>query len=221
MGCDSGDDQDKGTEVIILTETTELQKIYISAGRDELDSAKLPDYLKVDLGIESAEVTVVTVGSKWEIVAGEDTYEVQYNDFNDDATSAREKFEAFITDFNAGKAVVVIDGHLSGSSVLYIDGEKFKKQDAQKKFQELINPIGGGGEQWKIPVVLQEGYVSGTLGFFQAWLHASNGLGDRGKTWVYLEKDYANSEWKIKELHTGDEGEPKIGWENRKEYKIF
>ena len=222
MGCSSGDDQDKGAEVVGPTGPTVSkgpQKIYISAGKDELDSEKLPDYLKTDLG-EPAEVTVETAGSKWKIVVGEKIYEAQYHDFASDAEGAAAKFKAFVTDFNAGDAAVVIDGHLSGSSVLYIDGEKFKKKYVQKKFQELINPI-GGGEQWKTPVALQESYVSGTLGLFQAWLHVSNGLGNRGKTWVYLEKDDANSEWKIKELHTGDEENPEIYWKNRKEYKIF
>ena len=87
MGCSSGDDQDKGAEVFGPTGPTVSkgpQKIYISAGKDELDSEKLPDYLKTDLG-EPAEVTVETAGSKWKIVVGEKIYEAQYHDFASDA----------------------------------------------------------------------------------------------------------------------------------------
>ena len=229
MGCSS-----ESSEVVVATADPdgdqdigpkEPEKVYIAAGKDDLDSAKLPDYLKDDLEIESAKVTVEIAGSKWEIVAGTDTYEVHYHDFNDDAAGAIGKFEAFIADFNAEKAAVAVD-HLARKPILYVDGDKFRKKGpVQQKLQQLIKPVGGGfggakkGEKWPVPFAVQDIYISGTLGYFQAWLYAESGLGSRGKTWVYLEKDDVDDEWAIEGLHTGGEDDPEISWQVKEEYK--
>ena len=54
VGCSSGDDQDKGVEVVAPKESTGPtgpQKIYIFYGKDELDSEKLPKYLESLLNV--------------------------------------------------------------------------------------------------------------------------------------------------------------------------
>ena len=231
VGCSSDDEtEDSKTTADVGLTTSAVedtgpewpQTVYIAAGMDDLNNQKLPEYLEKYLGLVSAEVTVETPDSKWEITEGEKVYEVEYSNFENDVEDAKARFKKFVAVYNGGEAAEV-DKEWDGGT-LWIDGEKYRGRKSMQKMQNLLRGIaaapgvpaaplqqgGGGGaaviEKWK-PPVWEATYVSGTTpDYLKAWLISSSGLGSRSMAWVYLEKYIidADSEWEIEELQTGD-----------------
>ena len=245
VGC-SSDDETEDSKADVGPKTTAFvedtgpkwpQTVYVAAGMDDLNNQKLPGYLKEDLGLVSAEVTVETPDSKWEITEGEKVYEVEYSNFENDAEDAKARFKKFVAVYNSGEAAEV-DKEWDGGT-LWIDGEKYRGRKSMQKMQNLLRgnaaapgvpaaPLQPGAgaavviEKWK-PTVWEATYVSGTTpGYLDAWLEASSGLGSRSETWVYLSRSTnADSEWEIEELQTG-EGEDfeRKNWKSLEPYKI-
>ena len=65
VGCSDSKDSGVVASDNVEEELLPMGIFYIAAGKDDLDNTRLPGYLKDDLRIESAEVRVETVGSKW------------------------------------------------------------------------------------------------------------------------------------------------------------
>ncbi|MAG85406.1 hypothetical protein CMK10_14740 [Candidatus Poribacteria bacterium] len=245
VGCSSDDETEDSKTTADVGPTTSAvedtgpvwpQTVYIAAGMDDLNNQKLPGYLKEDLELVSAKVTVETPDSKWEITEGEKVYEVEYSNFENDAEDAKARFKKFVAVYNGGEAAEV-DKEWDGGT-LWIDGEKYKGRKSMQQMQKLLRGIaaapgvaaapqqpGGGNaviEKWK-PTVWEATYVSGTTpDYLYAWLEASSGLGSRSKTWIYLSKSTdADSEWEIDELQTGKKEDFKRkNWKSLEPYKI-
>ena len=241
VGCSSDDEtqapEDSKADVGPETIAEKWPKtVYIAAGMADLNNQKLPGYLKEDLELVSAKVTVETPDSKWEITEGEKVYEVEYSNFENDAEDAKARFKKFVAVYNGGEAAEV-DKEWDGGT-LWIDGEKYKGRKSMQQMQKLLRGIaaapgvaaapqqpGGGNaviEKWK-PTVWEATYVSGTTpDYLYAWLEASSGLGSRSKTWIYLSKSTdADSEWEIDELQTGKKEDFKRkNWKSLEPYKI-
>ena len=133
MGCSSDDEtEDSKADVGPTTSTVEdtgpkgPETIYIAAGMDDLNSQKLQDYLKEDLELVSAEVTVETPDSKWKITEGEKVYEVEYRNFKDEAKAAKARFRKFIVVYNGGEAALLEEEWDKGT--LWLDREQYKRK---------------------------------------------------------------------------------------------
>lgn len=114
---------------------------YIAAGMDDLNGQKLPGYLKEDLELVSAEVTVGMPDSKWKITEDEKVYEVEYSNFENDAKDAKARFEKFVVVYNSGKAAVVDKEWDKGT--LWIDGKRYTGRKVMQKIQKLLRGIAG------------------------------------------------------------------------------